>query len=117
MIVNRFDTPPRPPQFFGNVGYLLANGIFKTTDNGESWIKIKTLDKCLHRIHFFDDQIGLVISCAPDQEVFRTIDGGITWIKYFTPQDYKHNSPINKSSKDYHYLTNLEGELWKYIDE
>ncbi|MGB3773859.1 MAG: hypothetical protein WA951_01255, partial [Leeuwenhoekiella sp.] len=110
---------PLLPYFFGDTGYLqtATRDIFKTVNNGLSWTRIKSFEKCMYKVHFFDENIGLAFFCAPDQEIYRTIDGGITWDKYFTTTLNKHHSTIKNASKNYPYLTTLEGKLWKYIDE
>lgn len=114
-----FDSVPiGSTHFFGSTAYQqINNSIFKTIDNGASWNKIKTFDDFFPSIHFIDSQIGLVFSDYETQVVYKTIDGGTTWFEYFSPEEYKHKSELTTSNKNYSWLFNIRGKLYKYIEE
>lgn len=85
----RFQSVVFPSASIGFIGG--AQGIFKTTDSGNSWSKIyySTPDSLYlegineHYLHFISNTIGIAVgwNIWDDAEIIiKTIDGGITWV-------------------------------------
>jgi len=62
------------------------NIIIKSTDKGESWVKLpKVFTNQITQIYFVNEQIGFAGGVG--QEIYRTIDGGLTWqVTYYSKQ-------------------------------
>ncbi len=113
-----FDIWPGVPQFFNNTGYLQVNSdIYKSTDLGTSWTKIKTFEGHYPRIYFFNEKEGLAFVNYKPEIVFKTIDGGVTWKEYFTiPKGH------GGFRKDFYNKTGLlrsgnRGRLFKFLED
>jgi len=57
-------------------GFTIEDSIYKTTDGGDSWIKVGE-EKCSH-IYFITETIGYGFS-FPNSKLLKTTDGGVTW--------------------------------------
>ncbi|TRX71126.1 T9SS type A sorting domain-containing protein [Carboxylicivirga sp. M1479] len=72
---------------FGNLDAIKGNGIFKSTDRGNSWTQlVATIDnddfKYVNRIAVdYDDEDILV--AVTNSGVFKSVDGGVTWTKKY----------------------------------
>jgi photosystem II stability/assembly factor-like uncharacterized protein len=71
------------------LGYDLNNGSFvlKTTDKGDSWVKIKVSEdsEYLYGIDFYNEQYGLVVGNKGD--IYYTNNGGETWNRQLGDKD------------------------------
>lgn len=75
--------------FFVNadVGFALADSLFKTVDGGETWSGVSyMMGTFINRIHFIDDEIGWASAAHYEDTawVYKTQDGGLTWNKMDT---------------------------------
>ncbi len=57
-------------------GYAAANGLYKTIDGGESWIKL-SLTGTITDVEFISTAIGF---CVSDGYLYKTTDGGQNWV-------------------------------------
>lgn len=68
-----------------NQGSTEKNRLYKTTDGGNAWSVIKDFKTVLSYVHFWDENVGIVV-CYPDMngsekiEIFKTTNGGVTWV-------------------------------------
>jgi photosystem II stability/assembly factor-like uncharacterized protein len=68
-------------------GGLGNNGrIYKTTDSGENWNEVFTLNDIFYDIYFLSDQIGFAIS--DDGNIFKCSDGNTNWALIDTLSDH-----------------------------
>jgi len=95
---SEFDISTAAPQFFNNIGYVQVNSdIYKTTDLGDNWLKIKTFPNHYSKIHFLDENVGFAMVNYTPYVYYKTVDGGNTWFDYWTPTPPSHylsKSPI-----------------------
>ncbi|WP_299399125.1 hypothetical protein [uncultured Gelidibacter sp.] len=111
---SEFDLYPLAPQFFDNIGYVQVNSdIYKTSDLGNSWTKIKTFDNYYPQLHFFNEDVGFAMLNYTPEVFYKTIDGGNSWIDYWTPP-YSYNNKLPLITPKHIWLF---GDLWKYIEE
>ena len=82
--------PSEAPKFHNNTGFLQVNSdIYKSTDLGNSWVKVKTFENHYPRIHFFNENEGLAFVNYTPEIVYKTTDGGVNWKQYMTiPKNY-----------------------------
>lgn len=114
---SEFDLWPLAPLFFNNIGYVQTNSdIHKTTDLGNSWVKIKTFENYYPQIEFLNSQEGFAFVNYSPAEMHITTDGGTTWKKYFTfPRFHEGN---HKGFTEINGLIgSANGRLWKYRKE
>ncbi|MEP6262896.1 MAG: hypothetical protein ABJ092_15070 [Gillisia sp.] len=114
-----FDTWPKAPHFFGDTGYLQANSdIYKSTDLGENWDRIKTFDNHYPRIHFFDEENGMAFVNYTPEKIFRTRNGGTTWTEYPYPATVPMRTSGNETTDLFTGSLGIMGRsLVKYIKE
>lgn len=61
-------------EFFDDrTGWLFGNGVFRTTDGGDTWDRLPVIVGTVDDYRAIDDQIGYAIT---NVEIFRTTDGG-----------------------------------------
>ncbi len=70
---------------FGNYDYVIGDGIFKTTDGGETWVQLSTTAsnydfRFVNRLVVHPQHPDTVLA-ATTSGVFRSFDGGATWQK------------------------------------
>lgn len=116
---SHFDIWPMAPQFFGDTGYLQVNSdIFKSTDRGDTWNKIKTYENYYPRIHFFDEEKGLAFVNYNPEQIFETRDGGETWKDYPLPATVQTRAQATETTDFFTGSLGLMGSgLVKYIKE
>jgi len=104
-----------------NIAYAAgANGtIYKTTDQGSTWIQqISGTTSNLKFINFLDDNVGCIV--GDNGCVLKTTNGGLTWISSTIPGNPDLTSVELVSytrgyitSRDHHcYITNNGGTTW-----
>lgn len=83
---------------YGGLSGVNGNGIFKSTDNGNTWVQLESTDNeefiNVSRIIVNPDNENEVIACTTNYAfrngssrrsfIFKSIDGGNTWEKVFT---------------------------------
>ena len=112
-----FDIWPSPPLLFDNIGYVQANSdIYKTTDLGSTWSKVKTFENYYPRIQFLNDQMGFAFVNYSPAEMHLTKDGGSTWEKYYTFPRY-HDAHHKGFTETNGLMASVNGRLWKYRKE
>lgn len=105
------------PVFFDNIGYFHEQSyIYKSTDSGDSWQKLKTFDNRYSRMNFLNAQEGYAFVPRTPEEMHLTKDGGVTWEKYFTFPQYT-SGRINDFKGDSGLLADGWGNLFKYRKE
>jgi len=58
-----------------SVGYAAGNNLYKTSDGGQSWVKLN-FSGTIKSIEFIDENIGF---CTAGGYLYKTINGGQTW--------------------------------------
>jgi photosystem II stability/assembly factor-like uncharacterized protein len=71
------------------VGYFFESGtnpqsLYKTTDGGESWKSVLTVDGSIGLIKFYSNTIGFAVHPV-NNNIYRTTDGGTIWETFTTP--------------------------------
>ena len=112
---SEFYTFPSAPQIFNSIGYTqVESDIYKTTDLGNSWTKIKTFDNYTPDLHFFNENVGFAMVNYTPNVFYKTVNGGNTWIDYWTPSSFLYNNSLPTVTPKHVWLF---GDLWKYIEE
>ncbi|MBK8553811.1 MAG: T9SS type A sorting domain-containing protein [Ignavibacteria bacterium] len=62
-----------------NTGWVLGEGIYKTTNSGISWTNYQT-GFGGRSVGFFDSQTGIIGDFSLSSPLIRTTDGGATWV-------------------------------------
>lgn len=72
------DLPTLKDLYFldGNNGFVLGTSLHRTSDGGESWLRLNLPTGITERITFFDPSIGIAVGSSG---VFRTADGAGSW--------------------------------------
>jgi photosystem II stability/assembly factor-like uncharacterized protein len=82
-----------------NIGFIIGlwGNLFRTSDGGDTWVKIPTnTDVNLYDIFFVNDKVG---NCGGDPHLLKSTDSGKTWRSldssatecrqiYFATEDY-----------------------------
>lgn len=115
---SEFDiSPSLSPLLYGNTGYVQVNSdIFKTTDLGNSWTKIKTFENHYPRIEFLNNLQGLAFVNYTPAEIYSTNDGGVSWEKRLTLPQY-HDAHYRDFTDINGLIGSANGRLWKYRKE
>lgn len=114
---SEFDIWPSSPIFFENIGYVQVNSsIYKTTDLGSSWFKIKEYENYYPRIYFLNKEQGFAFVNYDPAEMYRTEDGGMTWKKFYTFPMF-HSGKHKDFSETNGLIGSANGKLWKYRKE
>lgn len=64
-------------KFFGNIGYLVGDDIFKTTDAGDTWVQLKRPFSFYHSISIIDKDN--IFCLRASDTLLKSTDGGETW--------------------------------------
>jgi hypothetical protein len=94
------------------------DGIFKTTDGGQSWTRVHA-EPTLSTLFFFNDSIGFYTSHIPPG-LFKSTDGGVTWRQTFQgpPFQWVRWAPGGKelwAGRDTLYKSSDMGETWQAV--
>jgi hypothetical protein len=108
--------PSHAPRFHGSTAFLQVNSdIYKTTDSGGAWIRIKTFENHFPEIYFLSAQKGFAFVNYTPRKMYRTLDGGATWQIHFTfPHDHNNNLRDFNSGKG--LIISSLGKTLKYIE-
>ncbi len=108
--------PSHAPHFHGHTAFLQVNSdIYKTTDLGNTWMKIKTFDGYYPEIYFFNAQKGFAFVNYTPKEIYSTLDGGETWQSQYTfPNDYTYN--LREFNSTTGLIIGGNGKGLKYIE-
>jgi len=85
--LNQFEAPLiEPPQILNNTGYILTEkDLYKSSSQGDSWVKISSFKNYPQYVQFINEQIGFAyIRKNPDSpNLLQTTDGGLSWTTYY----------------------------------
>ncbi|TAH39643.1 MAG: hypothetical protein EYC70_02315 [Planctomycetota bacterium] len=93
-------------------GWTVGNGIFRTTDGGQTWTKTSEWGT-LSDIWFLDAQRGW--GCGNGGTTYRTSDGGLTW-SYSTVGDIITLSSIFFQGPLTGWTVNIDGQIYRTTD-
>ena len=73
---------------FGNLDAISGNGIFKTTDKGDTWELLTSTTsneqfKYINRLIVHPDNESIVLA-ATNRGIYKTIDGGLNWTNVYS---------------------------------
>lgn len=103
---------------FFNADAIAGNGIFKSTDRGETWTQLETT---INNSNFFyvnrlvvDPDNESVVVAGTNKGIFKTKDGGATWLKTSSTGNVGHviANPLN--FKTLYAAANGQGVLKSY---
>ncbi len=104
---------------FGNVDGIVGNGIFKSTDKGETWVQLSSTANntdfsFVNRIVVDPADENIVIA-ATNGGVFKSTDGGIGWTETYTSSNVQDliMNPLNSKSL---YAAKNGGPVLKSLD-
>jgi photosystem II stability/assembly factor-like uncharacterized protein len=107
-----------PSADIGYFAYLPENGlkssVFKTTDRGNSWVKIHEFDFWVRSTHFITNNIGWIV--GNNGNIYKTTDGGLSFIRQPTGYPYVFTSVNFVNEKNGWAVDGINGTLFKYID-
>lgn len=112
-----FETFPNAPWFFEDTGYVQANSdIYKSTDLGDSWTKIKTFEGHYPEIHFLDKDLGFAFVNYSPNEIYQTTNGGERWEKILSFPEYQsaHTRDFDQNSG---LIATRDGKMLKWRRE
>ncbi len=117
ILYSEFDTGPLTPIMFDKTGYVQVNSdIYKTTDSGESWNKIKTFRNQYPRIEFLNHAEGMAFVNYSPPVIYSTQNGGISWNEIFIfPEN--HGAYQTGFTQHNGLVGSYNGRLWKYRKE
>lgn len=86
------------------------DGIYKTTDQGESWQWLSDLKWC-SQLYFLDEQHGFALRYG---DLYQSQDGGVTW--ELTYEDYTHLNQLYFVNDTLGYIAADHGVVLKTTD-
>ncbi|MBV7439822.1 fibronectin type III domain-containing protein [Weeksellaceae bacterium TAE3-ERU29] len=123
--VTKDDSNTTPSNYFmvyfvnKNIGFATRehSEMYKTTDAGETWVKITGTDTAIYDFHFIDENNGFATGDAG--ATYKTTDGGNTWDKIFFQKGYISDTSmygIYFQDRNIGYATGARGRIVKTID-
>ena len=102
-----------------NIGFAARqhNEIYKTTDAGETWVKITGTSQAVYDFHFLDESNGF--ATGDHGGTYKTTDGGNTWSSIFFQSGFVGGTSmygIYFENNSIGYATGTRGRIIKTID-
>lgn len=80
---------------FGQLGQYISGKIFKTTDSGDSWTTMLSVEHHFYSCFFINENTGFASGGPPrstaNTSVYRTTNGGLNWHSSFLPSQFAIN--------------------------
>lgn len=119
------DSNTTPSDYFAvyfvneNIGFATRehNNMYKTTDAGETWVKITGTSQAVYDFHFLDESNGF--ATGEYGGTYKTTDGGNTWSSIFFQSGFIDGTSmygIYFENKNIGYVTGARGRIIKTID-
>ncbi len=104
--------------FYGtDNGVLLTsyNGIYRTTDGGDSWTAATT-NPGMGQLALCYADANTLFACGNDQSIFKSVDGGATWVAVYQGSFQTVSLGIDFLDANNGMVTSEEGQYFKTSD-
>jgi len=97
--------------------FNFINKIYKTTNWGDSWIKIQDFTNgstYINNLYFLSDKVGFIAGNNQSKEsILKTTDGGITWLEIYSGDALNSITTMFFENPQVIYAINDEGKIIK----